>query len=78
MKFKNFAKMLLSCVLAGALFTGCGGSQTGDKPAQNNDEVKLGMLTHLNAKYDPSQLLTEARRYAPLAELANVDGVYEI
>ncbi|MBR1646341.1 MAG: transporter substrate-binding domain-containing protein [Selenomonadaceae bacterium] len=48
MKFNRFAKILFSCVLAGALFTGCGGSQTGDKTAQNNDEVKLGMLTHLN------------------------------
>ena len=30
MKFTKVAKVLLSCVMAGALFTGCGG---GDKPA---------------------------------------------
>ncbi|MBR1646342.1 MAG: transporter substrate-binding domain-containing protein [Selenomonadaceae bacterium] len=51
MKLKKVAKMLLSCVLAGALFTGCGGSQGGtDKPAQDSGkEIKLGMITHLNA-----------------------------
>ena len=53
MKLKRFAKILLSCVLAGALFTGCGGSgqQGVDKTGNNfsGDEVKLGMLTHLNA-----------------------------
>lgn len=51
MKLNKVAKMLLSCVLAGALFTGCGGSQGGsDKPAQGGDkEVKLGMIAQLNA-----------------------------
>ncbi|MBR4382493.1 MAG: transporter substrate-binding domain-containing protein [Selenomonadaceae bacterium] len=53
MKLKRFAKILLSCVLAGALFTGCGtgGQQGVDKPSNNfsGDEVKLGMLTHLNS-----------------------------
>ena len=48
MKLKKVAKVLLSCLMAGALFTGCGGG--GDKPAANNaPEVKLGMITHLNA-----------------------------
>ena len=53
MKLKRFAKVLLSCAVAGALFTGCGGGdkpvQTGDKPAASADEIKLGMITHLNA-----------------------------
>lgn len=55
MKFKKVAKVLLSCLMAGALFTGCGGGETpakteGDKPAAGNTaEVKLGMITHLNA-----------------------------
>ena len=50
MKFKRFAKVLLACVTAGALFTGCGGSQGGgDKPADPASEVKLGMISHLNA-----------------------------
>ena len=52
MKIKKAVKVLLSCILAGALFTGCGG---GDKPAEKPTdkpaatEVKLGMITHLNA-----------------------------
>ena len=49
MKLKKFAKVLLACVTAGALFTGCGGSQSTDKPANPASEVKLGMITHLNA-----------------------------
>ena len=48
MKFKNFSKFLLSCIMAGALFTGCGG---GDEPAKPDQtpEIELGMITHLNA-----------------------------
>ena len=52
MKIKKAVKVLLSCMLAGALFTGCGG---GDKPAQKPadqsaaTEIKLGMISHLNA-----------------------------
>lgn len=46
MKFKKIATILLSCLMAGALFTGCGG---GDKPASDKPaETQLGMLTHLN------------------------------
>ena len=53
MNLKKVAKVLLSCVLAGALFTGCGSGE--DKPVDkvaNNfsvDVVKLGMITPLNA-----------------------------
>ena len=43
MKFKKLAKVLLSCLMAGALFTGCGGGDTSDK------QFKLGMIAHLNA-----------------------------
>ena len=51
MKLKKIAKVLLSCVLAGALFTGCGGSQGGDPApkAPGGSTVKLGMITYLNA-----------------------------
>ena len=52
MKLKKIAKVLLSCVMAGALFTGCGGGGGGDKPADTSSssrEIKLGMIAHLNA-----------------------------
>ena len=55
MKFKKVAKILLSCLMAGALFTGCGGGNTpaktdsGSPDAGNTAEIKLGMITHLNA-----------------------------
>lgn len=46
---KKFSKILLSAVVIGALFTGCGG---GDKAGGGKEQVKdhkIGMLTHLNA-----------------------------
>ncbi len=53
MKFTKVAKVLLSCLVAGVLFTGCGGDdKPDDKPAEQSAEmpdVKLGMITHLNA-----------------------------
>jgi len=52
MKLKKFAKVLLSCVLAGALFTGCGNTaqQGADKPGNSfsGKDIQLGMLTKLN------------------------------
>ena len=52
MKFKKIAKVLLSCLMAGALFTGCGGDQQGGsdkKDTAQAPDVKLGMISHLNA-----------------------------
>ncbi|MBR4641181.1 MAG: transporter substrate-binding domain-containing protein [Selenomonadaceae bacterium] len=71
MKLKKLAKVLLSCVLAGALFTGCGGG--GDKPAAEkpaaSGEVKLGMITHLNVtekKMDDILKMVEEESKVPL------------
>ena len=71
MKFKNFAKVLLSCLMAGALLTGCGGDSGGDKPVSTADvtQVKLGMITHLNAT--ENQL---GENYNKLADKAGLKG----
>ena len=57
MKFKKIAKVFLSCMMAGALFTGCGGGgdkpaaekPAAEKPAGESGDIKLGMISHLNA-----------------------------
>jgi len=49
MKLKKAVKVLLSCVLAGALFTGCGGGEQKADTPPSASEVKLGMISHLNA-----------------------------
>ena len=58
MKFKQFAKVLVACVTAAALFTGCGSdSQQGSDKTGNNfsgKDVQLGVLTHMNT--DETQL----------------------
>ena len=50
MKLKKIATVLMSCVMAGALFTGCGGDKPADKPAAEAPagDIKLGMIAHLN------------------------------
>ena len=46
LKINKIAKILLSVLLAGVLFTGCGQS---DQPAQNqNTGVKVGVISHMN------------------------------
>jgi len=68
MKFKKVAKVLLSCLMAGTLFAGCGGGQQGgDKPANEPPPIKLGMITHLNA--------TEQKMDEILANITEKTGV---
>ena len=77
MKLKKIAKVLLSCLVAGALFTGCGGgdkpadkpADTGDKPAASTGNVKLGMISHLNVteqKMDEILKMVEEESKVPL------------
>jgi len=76
MKFKKIAKVLLSCLMAGALFTGCGGG--GEKPAQKADDanksgekIQLGMITHLNVseqKMDEILSVIEESEKIPLSK----------
>ena len=49
MKLKKLVKVLLSCVVAGALFTGCG--DNGGQPADDSSAstVKFGMMSLLNS-----------------------------
>ncbi|MBR1579369.1 MAG: transporter substrate-binding domain-containing protein [Selenomonadaceae bacterium] len=54
---KKVLSLLSACLLAGALFTGCGGDDT-PKPAENPQpaDIKIGMIAGLNAS---EQQLTE-------------------
>ena len=47
MKLKKAAKILLSAVIAGALFTGCG--QSDDNNQKQNLNAKIGIISHMNA-----------------------------
>ena len=74
MKLKKIAKVLLSCLVAGALFAGCGGgdkpaADSGDKPAASTGGVKLGMISHLNVteqKMDEILKMVEEESKVPL------------
>ena len=75
MKLKKIAKVLLSCLMAGALFTGCGGggdkpADTGDKPAVSTGNVKLDMISHLNVteqRMDEILKMVEEESKVPLS-----------
>ena len=70
MKFKKIAKVFLSCLMAGALLTGCGGgNETKPVPDTSVAEVKVGMLSHLNAS---EQQLGE--KYNKIADAAGLKG----
>lgn len=45
MNLKKGASVLATCVMAAALFTGCGGGST---PAQNSEDIKIGTIKYLN------------------------------
>ena len=44
MKLKKFAGVLLSCLIAGTIFTGCG-----ETPQTQSEDIKMGLLRTLNA-----------------------------
>ncbi|MBR1859222.1 MAG: hypothetical protein IJ797_06975 [Selenomonadaceae bacterium] len=50
MKLKKIAKVLLSTVIAGVLFTGCGQDDNADNKenASPSSKSKLGMIAHMN------------------------------
>lgn len=50
MKLKKITSVIVSCMLAGSILTGCGGD-TADKNAakEGGDSVKIGMIANLNA-----------------------------
>ena len=57
---KKIFSAITSCLLAGALLTGCGGSSDAPKPAPDDSkDVKIGMLAGLNAS---EQALNETMR----------------
>lgn len=49
MKLKKIASVIVSCMLAGSILTGCGGD-TAEKPAakEGGDSIKIGMIVNLN------------------------------
>ncbi|MBR0261691.1 MAG: transporter substrate-binding domain-containing protein [Selenomonadaceae bacterium] len=73
MTFKKIAKVLLSCVMAGALFTGCGEqpAQKADDANKTDGKIQLGMITHLNAteqRMDEILATIEESENVPLAK----------
>lgn len=48
MNLKKFLGTALTCVLLGAVLTGCGGGEK-DKPAAEGKSQQIGVLSHLNA-----------------------------
>lgn len=49
MNIKRLSKVLLCVAVVGALFTGCGSDRAADKKNAQVNDIRVGMLTHLNA-----------------------------
>ncbi|MBO6178642.1 MAG: transporter substrate-binding domain-containing protein [Selenomonadaceae bacterium] len=49
MKIKKLAKLAVCLTAVGALLAGCGANKAADEGKKGTEEVRIGMLTHLNA-----------------------------
>lgn len=75
MNLKKITGILATCVMAGALFTGCGG---GDTPAQNSGDIKIGMIKHLNATETMmDELIKKAEEEANIKLSTHVTTFYD-
>ena len=80
----------LACEGAALLLADCGLSSADYNPSKPhysaalcgqlaaNTRAKALLLTHFNPKYDPADLLDEAREHFPAARLADLGDVYYI
>ena len=56
MKLKKIAGMMLSCLMAGVIFAGCGDTE------EKNSDIKLGMISNLNASEQQiNEILSKVR-----------------
>ena len=76
MNLKKITSVLATCVMAGALFTGCGGG--GDTPAQTSGDIKIGMIKHLNVtETKMDELVKEAEERANIKLSTHTTTFYD-
>ncbi len=67
MNLKNFSSVVLSCILAGSIFTGCGD----DFSTKDSPQTRIGIITKLNAS---EEVLNEhLKNLEKVAQLPNIN-----